>query len=126
MDHPNAESEKRRAATTRARTAPAIGISPACCPGRIYGTRERYYPFFLLSTTERRIRVMSVSTSQRVSNYIGGASSDGSTDDVIEVVNPATAEVIGTFAASSAADVDQAVRAARAALPGWASTPPSE
>jgi aldehyde dehydrogenase (NAD+) len=69
---------------------------------------------------------MSVSTSQRVSNYIGGASSDGSTDDVIEVVNPATAEVIGTFAASSAADVDQAVRAARAALPGWASTPPSE
>ena len=69
---------------------------------------------------------MSVSTSQRVSNYIGGASSDGSTDDVIEVVNPATAEVIGTFAASSAADVDKAVRAARAALPGWASTPPSE
>jgi betaine-aldehyde dehydrogenase len=69
---------------------------------------------------------MSVSTSQRVSNYIGGVSSDGSTQDVIEVVNPATAEVIGAFAASSAADVDQAVRAARAALPGWASTPPSE
>jgi betaine-aldehyde dehydrogenase len=69
---------------------------------------------------------MSVGGGQRVSNYIGGAWSDGSTDDVINVVNPATAEVIGTFAASSAADVDRAVQAARAALPQWASTVPSQ
>ena len=69
---------------------------------------------------------MSVSTGQRVSNFIAGSPSQGSTDDLIEVVNPATAEVIGTFAASSAADVDNAVRAARAALPGWSSAPPSE
>ena len=69
---------------------------------------------------------MSVDTGQRISNYIGGSPSTGSTDDVIDVVNPATAEVVGTFAASSEADVDQAVRAARAAFPGWASTVPSE
>ena len=69
---------------------------------------------------------MSVGTGQRISNYIGGSPSAGSTDDVIDVVNPATAEVVGTFAASSEADVDQAVRAARAAFPGWASTVPSE
>ena len=49
------------------------------------------------------MRIMSAGTSQRVSNYIGGAASDGSTDDVIDVVNPATAEVIGAFAASSTA-----------------------
>ena len=69
---------------------------------------------------------MSIDAGQRVSNYIGGSPSEGSTDDVIDVLNPATAEVIGTFAASSAADVDRAVRAAREALPGWAALPPSE
>ena len=69
---------------------------------------------------------MSVDTGQRVSNYIGGTPSQGSTDDVIEVINPATAEVIGAFAASSEADVDRAVRAAREALPGWSSRPPSD
>jgi betaine-aldehyde dehydrogenase len=69
---------------------------------------------------------MSVEVGQRISNYIGGAPSDGSTDDVIEVINPSTAEVIGSFAASSAEDVDRAVRAARAALPAWSTTPPSE
>jgi betaine-aldehyde dehydrogenase len=69
---------------------------------------------------------MSIDTGQRIPNYIGGSPSAGSTDDVIDVVNPATTEVVGTVAASSAADVDQAVRAARAAFPGWASTVPSE
>ena len=69
---------------------------------------------------------MSTETDQRVASYIAGSWRDGSTDDVIEVVNPATAEVIGGFAAASAADVDQAVRAARDAFPGWAATPPSQ
>jgi betaine-aldehyde dehydrogenase len=69
---------------------------------------------------------MTVDVGQRISNYIGGTASDGSTDDVIEVVNPATAEVIGSFAASSAADVDRAVSVARAALPAWSAAPPSE
>jgi betaine-aldehyde dehydrogenase len=69
---------------------------------------------------------MSVDVQQRISNYIGGIPTPGSTGDAIDVVNPATAEVIATFTASSPADVDQAVRAARAALPEWASTPPSQ
>lgn len=69
---------------------------------------------------------MSVDSGLRVSNYIGGTPSDGSTEDVIDVFNPATAEVIGSFAASSTADVDKAVSSAREAFPGWAATPPSE
>src|SRR4051794_35008724 len=44
----------------------------------------------------------------------------------IEVVNPYTEEVIGQVPAGSAADVDRAVAAARAAFPGWAATPPAE
>jgi betaine-aldehyde dehydrogenase len=69
---------------------------------------------------------VSVKASQRVSNFIAGSWADGSADDVIDVINPATSEVIATFAASNAADVDNAVRAARAALPEWASAPPSQ
>ena len=46
--------------------------------------------------------------------------------DTIEVVNPADEQVIATVPAGAAEDVDAAVRAARAALPGWAATPPAE
>ena len=61
-----------------------------------------------------------------VSNYIDGTFTDGSSDDVIDVINPATAKVVGRFAASTADDVDKAVKAARAALPAWSRTPPAK
>ncbi|MFF5043133.1 aldehyde dehydrogenase family protein [Streptomyces nigra] len=58
--------------------------------------------------------------------YIDGAWRPAAGQDVIEVVNPADEQVIGTVPAGTAADVDTAVRAARAALPGWTATPPAE
>ncbi|MFH8661366.1 aldehyde dehydrogenase family protein [Streptomyces afghaniensis] len=58
--------------------------------------------------------------------YIGGAWRPAAGQDVIEVVNPADEQVIGTVPAGTAEDVDAAVRAARAALPDWAATPPAE
>ena len=58
--------------------------------------------------------------------YIDGAWRPAAGQDVIEVVNPADEQVVGTVPAGTAADVDTAVRAARAALPGWAATPPAE
>ncbi|MFJ8635326.1 aldehyde dehydrogenase family protein [Streptomyces sp. NPDC093568] len=58
--------------------------------------------------------------------YIDGAWRPADGRDVIEVVNPADEQVIGRVPAGTAADVDTAVRAARAALPGWAATPPAE
>ncbi|MEU0389090.1 aldehyde dehydrogenase family protein [Streptomyces chartreusis] len=58
--------------------------------------------------------------------YIGGAWRPAAGQDVIEVVNPADEQVIGTVPAGTAEDVDAAVRAARAALPDWATTPPAE
>ncbi|MFD3523947.1 aldehyde dehydrogenase family protein [Streptomyces sp. NPDC058653] len=45
---------------------------------------------------------------------------------LIEVVNPATGEVVATVPDGSAADVDRAVAAATAAFPGWAATGPAE
>lgn len=58
--------------------------------------------------------------------FIDGGWRDPAGTDVIEVINPATEEVLATVPAGTAADVDAAVRAARAALPAWSATPPKE
>ncbi|MEU8464407.1 aldehyde dehydrogenase family protein [Streptomyces sp. NPDC029003] len=58
--------------------------------------------------------------------YIGGEWRPAAGADRIEVVNPADEQVIATVPAGGAEDVDAAVRAARAALPGWAATAPAE
>ncbi|WP_329329761.1 aldehyde dehydrogenase family protein [Streptomyces luteogriseus] len=58
--------------------------------------------------------------------YIDGAWRPAAGQDVIEVLNPVDEQVIGTVPAGTAEDVDAAVRAARAALPDWAATPPAE
>ncbi|MCO1582470.1 aldehyde dehydrogenase family protein [Crossiella sp. SN42] len=47
-------------------------------------------------------------------------------NELIEVINPATEQVIGSVPAGTAADVDAAVRAAHAAFPAWAATPLAE
>jgi aldehyde dehydrogenase (NAD+) len=54
--------------------------------------------------------------------YIGGSWVDPLSSETFEVIDPATEEVAGVVAQGSAADVDAAVAAARAALPAWSST----
>jgi len=58
--------------------------------------------------------------------YINGqwVPSDG--DGSIDVVNPSDEEVIGSVPAGTAADVDAAVAAARAAFPAWSALPLEE
>ncbi|MEH1101405.1 aldehyde dehydrogenase family protein [Micromonospora sp. CPCC 205561] len=46
--------------------------------------------------------------------------------ETLAVRNPATEEVVASVPAGTAADVDRAVAAARAAFPGWAATAPAE
>ncbi len=58
--------------------------------------------------------------------YIGGQWVEPSTDDRLEVINPATEESIGTIALGGPADVDAAVAAARAAFDSWAQTSAEE
>ncbi|WP_199432717.1 aldehyde dehydrogenase family protein [Qaidamihabitans albus] len=55
--------------------------------------------------------------------YVDGAWIPSAGTDGIDVVNPATEEVIATVPAGSARDVDAAVAAARGAFDGWAATP---
>lgn len=58
--------------------------------------------------------------------YIDGAWRPAAGHESIEVVNPADEQVIASVPAGTSQDVDAAVRAARAALPGWAATAPAE
>src|SRR6476660_5117912 len=70
---------------------------------------------------------MSTTTSPTtLQNFIGGEAVDPASGATIPVVNPATGEEIAQAPDSSAEDVDRAVRAARGAFEGWATTTPGE
>ncbi|MDD9741749.1 MULTISPECIES: aldehyde dehydrogenase family protein [Marinovum] len=56
--------------------------------------------------------------------YIGGELVEGQAR--LDVVNPATEDCVATVAAAGLDDVNKALKAARAAAPGWAATPVAE
>jgi betaine-aldehyde dehydrogenase len=58
--------------------------------------------------------------------YIGGEWTAPTGAGSFDVTNASTEEALGRIPASSAADVDRAVKAARAAFDGWSRTPSSE
>ncbi|MDQ1039702.1 aldehyde dehydrogenase (NAD+) [Streptomyces sp. V3I8] len=58
--------------------------------------------------------------------YIDGAWRPAAGAETIAVVNPVDEQVIALVPAGTIEDVDAAVRAARAAFPAWAATPPAE
>jgi malonate-semialdehyde dehydrogenase (acetylating)/methylmalonate-semialdehyde dehydrogenase len=57
-------------------------------------------------------------------NYIGGGWVDAGTDGTLEDREPASGELAALVPLSGAADVDAAVRAARAAQPEWRALAP--
>jgi malonate-semialdehyde dehydrogenase (acetylating)/methylmalonate-semialdehyde dehydrogenase len=63
---------------------------------------------------------VSTTATRLLDNYIGGewTAATAATDE-LDVTNPATGEVLARVPLSGAADLDAAVRAARAALPEW-------
>jgi aldehyde dehydrogenase (NAD+) len=66
---------------------------------------------------------MAAPTQVRTAHLIGGTFVDDTGGERIDVVNPATEEVIASVPAGTPADADAAVRAAADAFPGWAATP---
>ncbi|MFL5828047.1 MAG: aldehyde dehydrogenase family protein [Thermoleophilaceae bacterium] len=68
--------------------------------------------------------VLEITEPQK--HLIGGERRASSLDEAIEVLNPATGDVLGRIPAGSSADVDAAVAAARAALPEWSARPAGE
>ena len=61
-----------------------------------------------------------------LSNYVAGSWVDAGEGGTLEDRDPATGETLALVPRSGAADVDAAVRAARAAQPAWRETPPQE
>ena len=59
-------------------------------------------------------------------NYVAGTWVPSASDEAVDVINPATEEVIDQVPAGAPGDVDAAVEAARAAFGGWAATPVAE
>ncbi|MEU8245778.1 aldehyde dehydrogenase family protein [Nonomuraea sp. NPDC048916] len=58
--------------------------------------------------------------------YIGGAWTASASGEAIDVVNPATEEIIDRVPAGAPDDVESAVLAARRAFPSWSATAPAE
>src|ERR1700688_1981234 len=70
----------------------------------------------------------SAATTQApdLQNYVHGGWRRSATQEYVDVINPATAELLARTPLSTAADVDAAVRAAADAFPAWRRTPPGE
>jgi aminobutyraldehyde dehydrogenase len=68
---------------------------------------------------------MSVTVSQH-KNFVGGKWVDAVDGGTMEVLNPATGEVIAEVPRGAQGDVDRAVEAAKTALPEWLETTPGE
>jgi acyl-CoA reductase-like NAD-dependent aldehyde dehydrogenase len=70
---------------------------------------------------------MAVATEREYGLFINGESTESSTGELRELVEPATGEPLAKAAVAGEHDVERAVDAARAALDGdWARTPPTE
>jgi betaine-aldehyde dehydrogenase len=68
-----------------------------------------------------------MSEPRELRNYIGGEFKSTREGETLDIVNPSTGEVYATSPKSGPADVDDAMRAARAAFDGgWRDTTPSE
>ena len=63
---------------------------------------------------------LSDSTLLRTQAYLGGRWVDGDDGATVPVINPATAERLGTVPELGAAETRRAIEAARAAFPSWA------
>ena len=65
-------------------------------------------------------------TAKQFRNIIGGKAVDSASGETYDIVNPATGEKYATAPASSAEDVDRAMKAAEEAFETWGETTPGE
>jgi len=68
----------------------------------------------------------AVITETKIPNYINGEWVESSAREWSDVINPATAEVLGKVPLSDTAEVTRAIDAAAAAFPAWRRTPPED
>ena len=69
---------------------------------------------------------VSIVQEPKLRNYVNGAWRASTATEFVEVINPATAEVLTSTPLSTRADVDSAVQTAADAFPAWRRTSPGE
>jgi aminomuconate-semialdehyde/2-hydroxymuconate-6-semialdehyde dehydrogenase len=69
---------------------------------------------------------MNLSAPAQIANYIAGSLQAPLSGNYIDNINPATGEKYSLIPDSDTKDVEEAVGAARAAFPGWSTTPAEE
>jgi aldehyde dehydrogenase (NAD+) len=74
-----------------------------------------------IAPSEKRANTLVIDNAQ----LIGGEWVPAAGGETIEVINPATGDVLARIPRGAAADVDAGVRAAAEAFPAWRDTPPS-
>src|SRR5256714_7726151 len=65
-------------------------------------------------------------TSMQIANFINGESVAPRSGTYLDDINPSTEEVIAQIPDSDERDIDDAVRAAKAAFPPWSRMPAAE
>jgi malonate-semialdehyde dehydrogenase (acetylating) / methylmalonate-semialdehyde dehydrogenase len=73
-----------------------------------------------------RQSLLAMGTSTALQNYINGEWRSSSATAYLEVINPATAEVLAQVPLSPASEVEQAAQAAQTAFQSWRRVPPTE
>jgi malonate-semialdehyde dehydrogenase (acetylating)/methylmalonate-semialdehyde dehydrogenase len=79
-----------------------------------------------MQTTHETTVVSKSANAVILKNFIGGKAAPSSMNKFLPVTNPATGEEIGQVPLSGPGEVDDAVRAAKAAFPGWSAMPIKE
>lgn len=69
---------------------------------------------------------MNLAAPQHIANYIGGTMQAPLDGKYMDNVNPATGDIYSQTPDSNLKDVEEAVGAAKAAFPGWSTTPADE
>src|SRR5271155_2898530 len=67
-----------------------------------------------------------LTAAPELQNYVNGSWQPSSATEFVDVINPATMELLARTPISTSADVDAAVQAAADAFPAWRRTPPGE
>lgn len=79
----------------------------------------------LLQSTIKRLGAAREYAARASFGHVIGGSQERASSPLLDIINPATGDIIGKIARGTATDVDRAVTAARAAFPAWRSATPA-
>ena len=86
--------------------------------------RERHHNTIAYFREAKPTKTKRMSAEKYIKNYINGALVPAVAGDYLENLTPSTGEVYSYLPDSGPADVDQAVKAAQEAFPGWSNAEP--